>query len=192
MRGIDSSLPEGTIAQRMEGSPFGRIITVPLPDSPPARHDCPMYEHSQRSSAMLLLLLAASVVPTAILLLGSRAMPLGARITLGVTIVILLVTALVFSSLTIRVDDERLAWHFGPGVWKKSVPLDEIVDAMPTTTTFLEGWGIHLTGRGWLYNVAGREAVIVTMRDGTQFLLGTDEPQQLVHAIRPAQDRGGR
>ena len=149
-----------------------------------------MYEHSQRSRSMLLLLLAASLIPAALLLVGGgRAMPTGARVVLVATIVILTVTALVFSSLTIRVDGGSLAWHFGPGVWKKSVPLDAIAAVTPTTTTFLEGWGIHFTGRGWLYNVAGRDAVIVSMRDGTQFLLGTDEPQELVQAIHPMQER---
>jgi hypothetical protein len=93
------------------------------------------------------------------------------------------VSAVVFSSLTIRVADGQLYWHFGPGVVKKSVPLSAIARTESTTTTFLNGWGIHLTSRGWLYNVAGRRAVHVQLRDGTQFLLGSDEPESLERAI---------
>ncbi len=52
-----------------------------------------------------------------------------------------------------------------------------------TETTFLQGWGIHYTSRGWLYNVSGFRAVAVKLKSGKQFLLGTDEPAQLRAAI---------
>ena len=60
----------------------------------------------------------------------------------------------------------------------------EIVSAEPVATTWLDGWGIHLTARGWLYNVRGRDAVLVTLRGGKSFLLGTDEPALLAAALR--------
>jgi hypothetical protein len=110
----------------------------------------------------------------------------GPRITLIAAGVALIVSAVLFSSLTIRVGDGHLSWSFGPGVIKKSVPLSEIARAETTTTTFLNGWGIHLTSRGWLYNVAGRGAVLVTLHDGSQLLLGSDEPVALQRAITSA------
>ena len=147
-----------------------------------------MYLHTQRSRPLMTLLLAAAVVPLVVFLSEQgRDMPLGARIALGVAVVAIALSALVFSSLTIRVADSQLTWFFGPGVLEKSVALSAIADVMSTTTTWLEGWGIHLTRRGWLYNVAGRDAVLFTLRDGTRFLLGTDEPKALEHAVRDAQ-----
>lgn len=147
-----------------------------------------MYAHRQRSRAILLVMLLASVVPLVILLSAQgRGMPLGARITMAASILAIGLSALAFSSLTIEVGDGMLAWSFGPGILRKSVALSSIANVAATTTTFLEGWGIHFTGRGWLYNVSGRDAVLVTLRDGKQFLLGTDEPAALLQAIRAGQ-----
>lgn len=146
-----------------------------------------MYRHTQRSPALLVLFLLAGTIPLGVLLLGAgRPLPLGPRLTIATTVVVLVGSAVVFSSLTVRVENARLTWAFGPGVLRKEVPLATIarVDA---TTTFVEGWGIHLTRRGWLYNVSGRGAVLVTLHGGKRFLLGTDEPDELVRAIRSGQ-----
>jgi hypothetical protein len=113
----------------------------------------------------------------------------GPRLTLLAVGVVMSISAVVFSSLTIRVEAGRLAWHFGPGIAKKSVPLATIAHTELTTTTILNGWGIHYTPRGWLYNVGGRRAVLVKLRDGSQFLLGSDEPEMLERAIA-ANERG--
>ncbi len=143
-----------------------------------------MYRHTQRSAVALFLLSVAAVLPIGFLVIGvGSPMPVGARITLLVASLAMLVSAFVFSSLTIAIRDGQLSWWFGPGVVKKTVPLSTIVSAEPTTTSLLAGWGIHLTMRGWLYNVSGRQAVLVTQEDGKRFLLGTDEPDSLAQAI---------
>lgn len=145
------------------------------------------YEHTQRSPRILLLFgLAGAGVLAALALPSTRALALGPRLTLAASALALFGSGAIFSTLTITVDDERLAWHYGAGLFQKSVPLSEIVSAEPTTTMRLEGWGIHLTTRGWLYNVAGRQAVLVTLRDGKRFMLGTDVPAALVQALRGA------
>lgn len=142
------------------------------------------YEHTQRSVPMLFLLLAAGLVPAATLFFGRAAtMPFAPRLVLGLVVIVLGLSALVFTTLTIRVDAVVLSWQFGPGIVRKSVPLRTIVEAVPTTTSFWEGWGIHFTRRGWLYNVSGRDAVLVRLADGTTFMLGTDEPELLLRAI---------
>ena len=70
--------------------------------------------------------------------------------------------------MTVRIDDDRLHWSFGPGWPRFSLPLAEVRSVEVTRTTFWEGWGIHRTRRGWLYNIAGWDAVIVTRTDGKQ------------------------
>ena len=84
-----------------------------------------------------------------------------------------------WGALTIRVNDGLLRWQFGLGWPRKSVPLDAIASVETTRTTFWEGWGVHRTRRGWLYNVAGKDAVLIRKHDGKTLLLGTDEPRKL-------------
>jgi hypothetical protein len=89
---------------------------------------------------------------------------------------VLLITAWLFSSLTIEISEDKLRWRFGPGLIRKSVPLEDIVSAKPIRTNLLDGWGIHMSRYGWLYNVSGFDAVAITLRSGKRFALGTDEP----------------
>jgi hypothetical protein len=39
------------------------------------------------------------------------------------------------------------------------------------------------TPRGWLWNVSGLEAVELHMTNGTNFLVGTNEPHRLLEAL---------
>ena len=106
-------------------------------------------------------------------------------VTLGVA-VLLVVIAVLFSSLTVEVGDGELRFHFGPGFWRKRVALDEVTAATSTQNSWWEGWGIRITPRGMLYNVSGTRAVEVEVRSGRRFRIGTDEPDALVQAIRTA------
>jgi hypothetical protein len=102
---------------------------------------------------------------------------------IGLPLLIVIATLLLFSALEISIDDRTLTWRFLPGFISKSVSLSDIADAKATRTSFIWGWGIHYTDRGWLYNVSGLGAVHVRLRNGKQFLLGTDEPAALAEAI---------
>jgi hypothetical protein len=98
--------------------------------------------------------------------------------------VILLISAIVFSKLTIKIDGESLEASFATGLIRKKVPLAEIAACEPIHIRWWYGWGIHLTPYGWLYNVSGLDAVAITLVNGRKFALGTDDPQGLVDAIR--------
>ena len=97
--------------------------------------------------------------------------------------VILLICAIEFTKLTIKIDSETLQACFAMGLMCKKVPLGEITTCEPIRIHWWYGWGIHLTPYGWLYNVSGLDAVAITLRDGRKFALGTDDPQALVDAI---------
>jgi len=90
---------------------------------------------------------------------------------------------LLFSSLTIEVTASELVWFFGPGLWRKRVQRREIASATPARNKWWWGWGVHLTPRGWLYNVDGLEAVEIALTDGGTFRLGSDEPAALAEAL---------
>lgn len=101
----------------------------------------------------------------------------------------LLAGSALFSSLTIAVEDGMVRWYFGPGFWKKHVPLDEIQDYEVVENPWYYGWGIRYTPHGWLYNVEGRKAVELRLKGGTKIRLGTDEPHALQRAIQQAKNR---
>lgn len=98
----------------------------------------------------------------------------------GALVVLLIV---VFHALTIRVDGEAISWWFGPGVFRRSIPLAVIADAAAVRNRWWYGWGIRYTSHGWLYNVDGLDAVEIVRRDGKTFRLGTDEPAALASAV---------
>jgi hypothetical protein len=95
-----------------------------------------------------------------------------------------------FSSLTVEVSNEELVWYFGPGAWRNAVSRSEIESATPVRNKWWWGWGIHLTPKGWLYNVSGLDGVEVTLRSGKTFLIGSDQVTQLVEALNRKQPGG--
>jgi hypothetical protein len=97
---------------------------------------------------------------------------------------ILLICAVIFSKLTIRIDSETLTACLAMHIVCKKVPLAEIANCEPIRIRWWYGWGIHLTPYGWLYNVSGLDAVTIILRDGRKFALGTDDPQGLLEAIQ--------
>jgi hypothetical protein len=100
-----------------------------------------------------------------------------------VTLVMLLACLLTFSTMTIEIRDGFLSWWFGFGLIRKSVPLVDLVRGSLVHIKWYHGWGIHLTGNGWLYNVSGFRAVALRRSDGTSFQLGSDEPEVLLAAV---------
>jgi len=146
------------------------------------------YEHTQPAHlirvamglSIAAILITAAVVPHVEEQTWLRQVAIGSLVVLFV-----LVTAL-FWSLTVTVTGEYLAWHFGLGVIRKRVPLTEIESCEPTRTSFWNGWGIHWSPRGWVYNVSGYGAVEVRLKSGKAFRLGTDEPEALAEAVRNA------
>jgi len=134
------------------------------------------YQHTQPGRLIVVAMLAMSLVMAVIAGLFLR--------PLFVAVPILLLSAWLFNSLTVEIDGDKLRWRFGPGLIAKHVSLFEIASVKPVRTNFLQGWGIHWTRFGWLYNVSGREAVLITLRNGKTFALGTDEPEALSAIIQ--------
>lgn len=135
------------------------------------------YQHTQPAKALLWILLPV----TACLALYSLTV---SYLATAIVLVPLLIVAWLFSSLTIEVDDTHLHWFFGPGFWKKSLPLTQLHSAEPVTNKWWYGLGIRLTPTGWLYNVSGLSAVELHLNDGRKIRLGTDQPHTLVDVLQ--------
>ena len=101
---------------------------------------------------------------------------------------ILVVAMVLFCTLTIEVDRRLLRCSFGPGLIRKSFPLEEIVSAKAVQNRWYYGWGIRLTPHGWLFNVSGLEAVELQLVQGNRFRIGTLEPEAVVLAIEQAKE----
>ncbi|GAB2887614.1 hypothetical protein GCM10027046_14900 [Uliginosibacterium flavum] len=139
----------------------------------------PNYQRRQPARALLTLIF----IPVLVCALAAWSHP-QYRVTLWVISTMLTIGALLFSSLSIEVSADTLRWRFGPGIVRKQVDLKDIASVEMTRTTWLEGWGIHYTKRGWLYNVSGRNAVLVTQKDGTRFMLGSNDVIGLWEALQ--------
>ena len=88
-----------------------------------------------------------------------------------------------FSSLTIESNGDTLKWWYSARFWRREIRLTDVQSVAICRTPLWYGWGIRKIARGWLYNVSGRDAVELTMRDGRRIVLGTDRPQQLAAVL---------
>jgi len=133
--------------------------------------------------------MGGGMIVTLALMLGSDKLAIAAWVAPAIAATFLLFMA-VFGRLTTMVTADEFIARFGWLGWPSQVtPLAEIAGAIPTRTSPVSGWGIRITTRGWLYNVSGRNAVIIGTTDGKQYLVGTDEPVVLANAINAALGR---
>lgn len=105
----------------------------------------------------------------------------------GPLAIVLGVVAGIFSSMTVRVTTTTLEWWIGIRAIGRRVPITEIASIESIKTNIFEGWGIHLTWHGWVWNVSGFNAVQIRLKSGTRYAVGTPEPDKLIAAIREAQ-----
>jgi len=102
----------------------------------------------------------------------------------SVVLTLLIVVAVLFCTLTVRINGGLLECRYGPGLICKYIPLATIRGVRTVRTAWYQGWGIRLTSDGWLFNVSGLDAVEIELADGKRIRVGTDEPQVLAAAIR--------
>jgi len=101
--------------------------------------------------------------------------------TLSITGLLSLVLAVSFHHLTVADQGDRLSISFGPvPLFRRSVKYEDIVSAEVGRTTILDGWGIHLSLRGgWVWNLWGRDCVVIRFKNGGTLRVGTDDADNL-------------
>jgi hypothetical protein len=149
----------------------------------------PLYEHRQFGWAMV----GMSAVPLLGYLVTLAMAPAWHRATPwplvpGIALVTLVVLV-GFSSLSVMVTTTHVVLRFGIGLFRRSYPLEKIAAVTPTTTRWYEGWGVHYTRQGMLYNVQGFEAVRIDLVGGKSLRVGSDEAKRLCNAITRAIER---
>lgn len=143
-----------------------------LPDS---------YSHTQRG-ILRPILLASGAVCLVIAYFTQESPPLTPIfLASGVACAVL---AFAFAWLTVCGEGEWLAVRFGPiPLFRKMIPLGKITNVEKARSTFLAGWGIHLTRKGWLWNIGGFDCVRIETGEKNT-LVGTDDPDGLVAFLK--------
>ena len=142
----------------------------------------PTYHHTQRAPLCLLIYAAAIVF----LSLGwaLRNEPL---LQWLFPLVGLLMAGLGTSFHYLAVEDcgDRLAIHFGPlPLFRRRVRYQDIRSVEMGRTTILEGWGIHFSPRGgWVWNIWGRDCVLLRLRK-SKLRLGTNDAERLLAFLK--------
>lgn len=149
----------------------------------------PLYEHTQAGWPIRIALLAASVVFVVLTVMPESGQSPAPPLALIAGALVAGAIGWAWGALTVRIQDGELQVRFGLGWPRKTVPVAQIAAVEITRTTFLEGWGLRHTRRGWLYNVSGFDAVLLQLANGRSMMVGTDEPRRLKAAIERAQAR---
>ena len=94
-----------------------------------------------------------------------------------------------YTKLSVTVTNRAVKIGFRP-LTNRRIPLSDIVISEARTYSPLReygGWGIRQTfGGKRAYNVSGNQGVELTLSDGRSVLIGSQEPEQLAHAIGSA------
>jgi hypothetical protein len=138
-----------------------------------------MYRHRQTG----LFLIVVLVVFAAIALVAGYALVMPGAYAIAL---LFFVTAVAFAQLTIDVDAKGVRWAMTFGFPGSYVPFDRIANVSIIPVSFWYGIGVHLTMRGWVWNVALGRGVQIERRGTLPIVLGTDDPEGLLAAIERA------
>jgi len=139
------------------------------------------YKHTQIGYLML-----AFISVGILLLIVNYSYLSGTSLLLLVILAVLVLSLLLFSVLSVKVDSGEVSLRFGVGIIRKRFPLSEIESHSVVRNPWYYGWGVRRIPIGWLYNVSGLDAVELAMTDGRKFRIGTDDPSGLDAAVRAA------
>ncbi len=97
---------------------------------------------------------------------------------------LMVVLAASFHYLEVVDEGQRLRVRFGPlHLFQRTIEYSSISRVEIGRTSWLDGWGIHLSIRGgWVWNLWGRDCVVIHRRRG-RFTVGTDQPVELAEFL---------
>lgn len=115
-------------------------------------------------------------------------------VVLGVVAVLSLFLAASFHHLTVEDQGDVLVIRFGPvPLFRRIVRYADIMKAEVGRTLILEGWGIHYSIRGgWVWNLWGRDCVVVHFRNSGVLRLGTDDAENLARFLETKINEWGK
>lgn len=85
--------------------------------------------------------------------------------------------------LETTITKQAISFRFFPFVSRK-IPFSEIDSMEVVNYGFVGGWGIRLTRRyGTVYNIKGNMGLLVKLKSGKTFIIGTQQPDVLRNSI---------
>ncbi|TNE44857.1 MAG: hypothetical protein EP343_29650 [Deltaproteobacteria bacterium] len=91
---------------------------------------------------------------------------------------------LLFSGLTVEVTESSIKLSFGIGLIHRTIERDQIESVKKVRNSWWYGFGIRYTPHGWMWNIAGLDAIEITYPNGDKFRIGTDEPDKLLQVLK--------
>lgn len=94
---------------------------------------------------------------------------------------------LIFYKLTIYIEGKTIHIKYGIGLIHFKKTITQLHEATVVKTPWYYGWGIRFTPKGVLYNIYGRDAVMIRYSDNSKTLtimIGTEEPEVLIKHIQ--------
>jgi hypothetical protein len=148
--------------------------------------DRPLYRHVQHGAALRILMFGLSGVflLIALVVLFGTGDPHGVAVIFMMASSIRLICGMTFSTMTIEVTPSDVRWWFGSGWPGGRIARRELTAEELTNPGFFGGVGLHLTMRGWLWNVSFGTAVALHRNGRLATMLGTDDPAGLIAALR--------
>jgi hypothetical protein len=141
-----------------------------------------LYERTQRGYVLISLIVAAIAFEIWI----TAGAPAAVWINVPV-VAILVITGVIFSSMTIRVSADRIDWCLGFRMFPNVVYLADITECTPRTLPLIAGLGLRTNDfRNWLVVVGGRSAVVMRLRSGRTLMLGSPEADRVCAIVNQA------
>ncbi len=111
--------------------------------------------------------------------------PIGDRplSNVGMILLMLFTTALLLFffilKLQTKIDERGIQVRFFPLI-KKDIKWSQITTTEVIDYGFVGGWGIrYFTKYGTVYNIKGKMGLLITLKGGKQFVIGTQRPEEL-------------
>ena len=102
-----------------------------------------------------------------------------------IVMLILGIALLLFATLKATISDDWIEIRLGIGIIRKRIPLKDILSAQVIQYPWYYGWGLRLSLRGeWIYSVSGLGAIKINTKTGDKYIIGTDDPEEFVFAVR--------
>lgn len=148
------------------------------------------YNHTQKGPVHFILFGLAALFVAIAWYSSSRGLPSVGMLALAGLMAIL---APCFRQLTVRDEGNALAIRYGPlPLFRRRVPYASITAVQAARSDWLDGGGIHyIPGRGWIYNLWGRDCVKLQLGKKT-VRVGSDDVAGLLRFLEARIGRGRR
>ncbi|PWR75864.1 hypothetical protein ACKUB1_18355 [Methanospirillum stamsii] len=89
-----------------------------------------------------------------------------------------------FSTMTVIITTDAIKVQFGPvSVIKRTFPFEKIKAYSLVKNPWYYGYGVRWIPHGTLYNIAGPDALELTLHSGKRVQIGTDEPEKMIEVF---------